>query len=171
MRALILLASLALLPLSGCDSGGGGTDDDDDGGGNGVCATFGFRSGGIFTADVGGEALRLDCYNAFSESGLTYLTGYQVGASATQIRSQLTLVIGGASAGSYVIGGSDPSDVSTAQYAFLTASGNEDLRAETGQIQVTTYSETRLSGTFSFVTDSGVSISDGVFDVNISDLL
>ena len=159
MRMLSLLLALAALLLYGCDSGGGGS---------AFCDDFSFRSGGTLTATVDGESVQFSCYNAFTENGLTYITGYEPGASAFELRSQATLVIGGTAAGAYAIEGDDPTDVSTAQYA----SGNEgSSRAESGAIQVSAYSETRLRGTFRFVTESGVRVSNGVFDLDVSGLL
>lgn len=159
MRLLSLLVALALLPLSGCDGGGGGTD----------CAEFGFRSGGTLTASVDGQPLRSECYNVFAENGLTYITGYELGESEFDLRSQITLVIGGEASGTYTINGDDPTDVSTAQFAFT--SGEDASRAESGEILVTSYSETQLRGAFSFVTESGVSIAGGVFDLDVAGLL
>ncbi|MGB3543634.1 hypothetical protein [Rubrivirga sp.] len=154
MRAHHLLMALALAFFSGCDSGGE-TDT-----GNASCAEFSFRSGGMITADVDGQPLRSDCYNTFVESGLTHITGYEIGASETDLRTPITIVIGGTTEGTYRIG--DGSDPSTIQISVGDAS---DERAESGVIQVTEYSAARLRGTFSFVTSSGVSVSDGTFDV------
>ena len=170
MRAALLLAAL-LLPLSGCDSGG---DADDDGGGSadGACAEFGFRAGGTITADADGQPLRAECYNAFVENGLTFLSGYEVGGSASDFLLPVTLVIDGETEGTYRINGPDPGDASAAQFSFGGAFGGEAASpAESGEIQVTEYSDTRLRGTFSFVTTSGVTVSDGVFDVDVSGLL
>ena len=163
MRLLSLLAALAVLPLAGCDGGGGGDN----------CAEFGFRSAGTLTASVDGQPLRADCYNVFAENGLTYITGYGFGDSATDLRSPIALVIGGASSGAYEINGDDPTDVSTAQISPGGEFGGsgEASRAESGEILVTSYSETQLRGTFNFVTESGVRVSVGVFDLDVAGLL
>ena len=157
MRSLLLVLALVIVSLSGC--GGGGNDG---------CDEFGFRSAGVFTASVDGEAVRLDCYNAFVENGLTYITGYELGGDAFDFGSTITVVIGGTAPGAYEINGDDPDDVSTAQYSFGNSSAS---RAESGEIQLATSSTARLRGTFNFVTGSGVRVSNGAFDLDVTGLL
>lgn len=157
MRLLPVLLALAVLSVSGCDSGDLSAD----------CDSIGARSGTI-SANVGGDALRVSCYTVFVVEGRTFLTGISIGESVTDLRTPITITIDGTTEGSYDLDGVGAGDDGDESFVQLALGGDATSPAESGVIRVETFTPTQLRGTFEFVTLTGVDVSDGRFDVGLS---
>lgn len=156
MRVFVLLAALSVLSVVGCDSGGDAGDN---------CDLANVRSGGAIEATYGAESFRLSCYDVSQAAGRTFLVGYDVGERVEDIRTPIVITIDGTREGTYTLDGNGTEDDTDESYIQLALGGAATSPAESGVIAVSEFTSTRLRGTFSFTTLSGVVVSGGRFDV------
>ena len=160
MPRIGLFLVAASLFSAGCDSNSLSSE---------VCASIRLIGDGTFSASLSQGAMTPNCFSVSVAEGRTLFIAYEVGdALAGDLRSPLTLTLDGTTEGTYTLDDNSGEDDTDESYAHVGATDRlVPSFATSGVVVVDELTDTRFRGSFNFITSTGLSVSNGRFDIQL----